>query len=74
MCPALCMSQRFMRDPFGIQGRMRMQNGPATMPIGPFPLCQVGFNRLATANNARQILSDSPQTTLPGQKRRTFAF
>ena len=53
---------------------MRMQNGPAAMPIGTILLCQVGFNRRATANNARWILSGSSRATLPGQKRRTFAF
>ena len=53
MCPPLCMSQRFMRDPFGIQGSMRMQNGPAATPIETILLCQVGFNRPATAGNVR---------------------
>ena len=53
---------------------MRMQNGPAAMPIGTILLCQVGFNRRATANNARLALSGSARTTPPGQKRRTFAF
>ena len=69
------MSQRFMRDPFGIQeGRMRMQNRPAAMPIGTFLLRQVGFIRRATVNNARLALSGSAQAALAEQKHREFAF